>query len=151
MMSLKYAVTFFADRNYLMLDPNSEIQNFNPGVSISRGEFIYYIVKGLNFAKTPSGSFKDVNQTNPYYNEIMIAKKSGLISGSSTSYFEPNDPLIRSDLAVVVSKAIKILGISIQTHGFSEISEFTDAMSIPQNARSSMATLIQEKLLKTKN
>ena len=85
---------------------------FYPKKNITRGEFIKLIVEGLDIeSSAKSVDFKDVKTSDWFYSYLVIGWNEGIIEGSD-GYFYPNKNISREDMAVILSRALKIEGYS---------------------------------------
>lgn len=82
--------------------------NFNPEKKVTRAEFTTMLVKTLGVEVTlGQSSFKDVKSTEWFVAYVETAKTQGIISGA-TDLFKPNDKITRAEMAVMLSKALKL-------------------------------------------
>jgi len=114
---------------------------FKPYDEMTRAEFVSLLIKALNLRKVPVGSFADVNITHWAYNELMIAKNLGIISGDSNNYFYPENIITREEMAIIVTKAMKAAGKPIPGYATSVLDKYTDASEISSEAIYNMASL----------
>jgi len=114
---------------------------FKPYDEMTRAEFVSLLIKALNLRKVPVGSFADVNITHWAYNELMIAKNLGIISGDSKNYFYPDNIITREEMAIIVTKAMKAAGKPIPGYATSVLDKYTDASEISSEALYNMASL----------
>ncbi|MET1031404.1 S-layer homology domain-containing protein [Domibacillus tundrae] len=98
---------------------------FRPYTNVTRGQFLAYLVRAL---KLPDGdtAFKDVGPGSTLYTEIAAAKKAGIIAGTTDGLALPNEAITRSDVAVMLDRAMRLDG------GYTDRSPltFTDAKEI---------------------
>lgn len=81
---------------------------FNPEKNVTRAEFTTLLIKTLGLEVTlGQSSFKDIKSTEWYVAYVETAKTQGLISGA-TDLFKPNDKITRAEMAVMLSKALKL-------------------------------------------
>ncbi|WP_415841069.1 S-layer homology domain-containing protein, partial [Paenibacillus typhae] len=107
---------------------------FSPDRDITRAEFAAIIVRGLGLRlETSGGSFTDVKQADWYSSAIQTAYKYGLITGYEDGSFRPNDKITREQAMLIVSKAMKLTGLSekIAEQSASHVlGEFSDAGNV---------------------
>jgi peptide/nickel transport system substrate-binding protein len=70
----------------------------NPAKPITRGQFISWLVKGLQLETDTGYSFGDVPEDHPYFEAISTAAQNDIIEQNDT--FMPDDELLRGDAAV---------------------------------------------------
>lgn len=115
--------------------------HFAPNDKITRAEFVSLMVRAFNLNKTSAGSFSDVNPSNWFYKEVMTAKSLGIISGDKYNYFNPNKPITREDVAVIITRTLKAVGKPLPGSSTDILSKFTDKNSVSAYAAPSMASL----------
>ncbi|RJS59309.1 hypothetical protein CJ483_03850 [Bacillus sp. PK3_68] len=77
--------------------------------SVTRGQFVAFLVRALDLPSGDSG-FKDVGPGSSLYKDISAAKKAGLLLGNAEGYALANDPVTRSDVAVMLDRAMQLKG-----------------------------------------
>ncbi|OAH52588.1 hypothetical protein AWH48_14415 [Domibacillus aminovorans] len=82
---------------------------FRPYTEVTRGQFLAYLVRALDL---PAGTstFPDVPPTSRLYEDIAAAKKAGLILGNANGQALANQPVTRSDVAVMLDRAMQLKG-----------------------------------------
>jgi len=82
---------------------------FRPNSTITRGELIKSLVQsaGWNLSKSGSGIILDVPGRNPLSTYIETARVRGIIAPDAEGNFYPDAPATRSDVSVVIYKALK--------------------------------------------
>lgn len=134
---------------------------FGPSINMTRGEFARALARALELTEAetqttqttaprfqlPWGNtasedseeeslFEDVNEDNPYYEDIKAVYENGLISGTGNNCFSPNDPLTK---AQAVTACIRALGFQNQGIGYAT-QTFKDDGSIPSWAKEAYYT-----------
>ncbi|WP_164744156.1 S8 family serine peptidase [Paenibacillus barengoltzii] len=88
--------------------------NFHPTTQVTRAEFVSMLVRALELKADPNEvsviSFQDVPAGSWYEEAVKIATSKGLISGYSNGTFAPDQPITRAEIAVVLAKALEVLG-----------------------------------------
>ncbi|KGR91416.1 hypothetical protein CD30_06255 [Ureibacillus massiliensis 4400831 = CIP 108448 = CCUG 49529] len=82
---------------------------FRPNFSIARMH-VATILQNAGVKLTPirpGTTFKDVPTTHPYYDSIQALYRAGIVDGSN-GYFNPEQPLTRSQLAVILVNAFDL-------------------------------------------
>jgi len=113
-----------------------------PQKDITRAEFIAYLVKGLGLNASLLGNFVDVDKANPYYNEIGVAKKLGITSGTGNNRFDCDNILSRQDMMVLVNNALKIKEGALDNANTDVLAKFKDVGKIAGYASQSIANLV---------
>ncbi|OPA74242.1 glycoside hydrolase [Paenibacillus selenitireducens] len=120
---------------------------FGANTYITRAEVASVIVRALGIL--PDGSsagFTDVDAGSKYEREIAAAKKAGLIQGMTLSTFDPDAPVTREQLAVILTHALKSVGIEGAANTAS-LERYNDQANISAYAKSALATLVELKIL----
>lgn len=146
----KKAIEYLSGRDIIKgksVNPNL----FAPNDKITRAEFINLVVISLQFNKTPIGIFEDVKPEHWFYKNVIVAKNLGIISGMGNNLFYPNEPIKREDMAVILTRALKISGNPLPDHDLSILNKYSDKNDISDYALLSMAILNGEKILNGKS
>lgn len=117
---------------------------FLPESNITRAEFSALLVQALKL-NTADGTntFTDVKAGEWYEKYVIAAVKAGLIQGNGDGTFMPNGTLSRQDMAVIMSRAMKIAkGIETETDGKAYLT-FTDNGAIESYAQKAIATAVK--------
>nr|BAA12826.2 beta-1,4-endoglucanase [Ruminiclostridium josui] len=122
---------------------NADVKKINFNSSISRGEFLMWIVKTLDLNAKFSSNFSDVNKKGSYYNSVGIAKALGITSGVGNNKFNPNKAISREDMLVLTYKALKIVNKNLAKGNANDLKQFTDASKVSKNAVESVATIVK--------
>jgi M6 family metalloprotease-like protein len=128
---------------------------FNPEGTVTRAEFISWLVRGLELSKTEGQStkmkssaapipFKDVPGSKWYSDEISLAYRSG-ITGDNVS-FRPDDRITREEMAYMIAGALKFKGRSAnldEKQTEQQLKEFKDSNRIQAGMRQSVAEAVK--------
>lgn len=103
----KDAVLAVANRGWML---GTAADLFAPDAALTRAEAATIIVRalGLQSAAAGSRSFKDVPATHWAYQDIQIAKQSGLLQGISDDRFAPDQIMTREQMSMLLSRALKL-------------------------------------------
>jgi hypothetical protein len=103
---------------------------FNPGSTLTRGDFIVWLTKAMGIYRKGAGvaSYSDVASSSTYYDAVSIAKRYHLINGRSSSKFSPNKEITRQEAIVILSKALNLTGSKVKKA--TAISSFLDNETI---------------------
>lgn len=90
--------------------------NLSENMTITRGQFVSYVMKALNYDIEPSidGSFIDVDNMHSFAEDIYKAKLMGVISGAGGNRFNPDEP-------ITYNSAVKIM---VSALGYMKIAEY---------------------------
>ena len=83
---------------------------FDPDATVTRAEFA--AIMSRMFPQTPSKTnttpaFSDVSPEDWFYDAVMKAARSGLITGVDEEHFLPNSPISRQDSAVLMTRYLE--------------------------------------------
>lgn len=98
---------------------------FRPDQVVTRGQFAAFIARALDLTSS-SVTFKDVTKGNSLYKEINQAATAGIIMGYKDGNFKPDQTVSRSDMAVMLDRAMQLKGSYTKTISLS----YSDAGSI---------------------
>ena len=98
-------LTYAVEKSILKGDDKG---NINPDQSIKRSEFAAILVRALELPSTDATSiaFKDVKESDWFYNEVKIASQYGLVKGKEANVFKPSDNITREEMAVMIKRAV---------------------------------------------
>ena len=96
-----------------------EDKTFRPDLSITRAEFTALLARSFNlFPRAYSGRFEDVNASDWYAGIVETAYQYRLINGVDASHFDPNAPITREQIALMVMRAYDATEREITTSTF---------------------------------
>ena len=81
---------------------------FEPGRAVTRAEFTSMLVQSLELTEAGEVQFHDVETDRWYALPISIAYKAGIVSGKSRDTFEPDMPITREEMAVMLIKGYSL-------------------------------------------
>lgn len=120
---------------------------FHPSTDITRGDFLYSLVRALGLTARVNGNFSDVQENAYYYNEIAVAKALGIANGLDNDRFGSTHKITRQDMMVLTERALK-LGKKLNTQGeAADLERFTDKSGIASYAVNSVAAMVKEGLI----
>lgn len=103
-------------------DENGEL---NPDDYITRAEFVTMMNRAFKYSNKGKISFKDVAETDWYYDDISIAKTQGYFTGLEKNEAGPEVPLRREEAVTLLCRALKIEGVSEDNLQFSDSRSFS--------------------------
>lgn len=135
--------------------------SFGANLDISRGEFATMLVKALDLPINDgpydgddpvSPTFSDVKpdwDTWDYeYKYIETAARAGIVRGTEPGFFEPDEPLLRQEAAIMIARAM-----NLKTTGTPEAAQanleklFTDGKDVGYYAAQSVLAVTKAKLM----
>lgn len=129
-------INIVVDNNIMTLSGN----RFNPEGNMTRVEFVNALLKVLsdeNLNVTISNKFKDVQTSNPNYDNILRSQQLGLVYGYPDNTFKPDKAVLRSEAQSVISHITKDMDADT-----SVLNQFKDAAAIPAWAKKVYAKTI---------
>ncbi|WIM40169.1 S-layer homology domain-containing protein [Paenibacillus sp. PK4536] len=128
----------------LMLGVSDQELRFAPKQQLTRAQFAALVVRltgATESSNTPSNgtAFKDVSSNQWYYNAIMTAKSKGIITGINATSFQPNQPVSRQDMAVMLTRAFALKGTSNTS--------FADQAKIGNYARPAVSAVVSNGIM----
>ncbi|MCD1259440.1 S-layer homology domain-containing protein [Paenibacillus athensensis] len=117
---------------------------FNPDQNITRAEFAAIVVRGLGLKLEAAASpFSDVHAADWYNSAVQTAYAYDLISGFEDGTFRPMDAITREQAMTIISKAMKLAGISSEQASTSLLNGYQDADQAAAWAASGIAECLQ--------
>ncbi|MRN52169.1 endo-1,4-beta-xylanase [Paenibacillus monticola] len=134
------AIDAMAARNIIL---GTAENSFSPATSIKRADFISLLVKALDLQGIGNNEvlFSDVQKTDYYYDELVIAKDLGIAVGFADNLFKPNSNISRQDMMVLTTRALAAAGKQIEASG--SLGAYPDASSISNYAKDSALFLVK--------
>jgi hypothetical protein len=113
---------------------------FRPLSYISRAEFTRAIVKSANIpekqiSRNQELLFDDVEKNHPYFSFINTAVSTGIISGTGTKKFSPDDYLTKAQAATIIVRA---MGLEEASTASAAKTNFADDYKIPSWSKKSI-------------
>ena len=132
--------------NRLIVNGISE-STFDPDGQVTRAQFAAMLVRALGIHTTGQKiNFLDVNNSDWYADAIGAAVQSGIVAGYTDGNFQPNRPISRQELTVMLQRAAQFAGLSPlnQSLDYEQITkEFQDSKLTPTWAQDAMLEAIQ--------
>ncbi len=82
--------------------------NVNPDVNILRSEFVKIINRFFKYTEKADDNFNDVSSDKWYADEFLIAKKAGYITGDQNGNANPENPITRAEVCVILARILKL-------------------------------------------
>ena len=122
---------------------------FEPSRSITRAEFASIITKGLGLKPSATmPSFSDVSTPAWYGGVISTAVQYQLVTGFADGSFRPQQQITRAEAMVVLSRAMKLTGLQIDSSVDMEsaLQPFADQSDLPSWAHDAAVKTVQSGL-----
>ncbi|MDI4646365.1 S-layer homology domain-containing protein [Cohnella hashimotonis] len=121
---------------------------FAPEAQIQRADFMLILVRALGLTARTEDSFTDVSADAYYAEALSIAKRLGVAQGVGGNRFNPEAPITRQDMMVLVDKALTAANIPATRGTSTDLDAFADKFSVAAYAQSSAATLYKNGIIK---
>jgi len=125
---------------------NDEGTVYSPENQVTRAEFIQMMANALRLpqANANTSAYGDVTSDKWYYTAIMQAKSAGLLTGlTSNGNFDPDQPMLREEMAYVLAKVAEYCKISVPNTVVDLKTRFTDSATIDSKYASYVTTVIK--------
>jgi hypothetical protein len=120
---------------------------YSPHESITRADFLYFLIRTLGIDAAVDGNFDDVSSDAYYYKEIGIAKQLGITSGIGNNKFGVSLSITRQDMMVLTEKALRLSNKLNQAGAATDLDTFVDKDQIAPYAINSAAAMVKEGLI----
>ncbi|AZN40128.1 S-layer homology domain-containing protein [Paenibacillus albus] len=121
---------------------------FGPKADVSRAEFVTMIARALNLKAASTAPFSDVKAGSWYAESAAAAYEQGIITGTGANLFEPNKPITREEMAVIIAHVYENQIEHADTGGTdADIQSFQDSGTISSWAKEAVQTVVHEKLM----
>ncbi|MBT9141462.1 MAG: Amidase enhancer [Dehalococcoidia bacterium] len=127
--------------------------SFGPNSLVTRAQFAAFLIRSLRLAEAnpAAGRFSDVSPTAWYYGAVEAAHAAQLVGGYPDGSFRPDQPITRSEIAVMVVRALAPLVAAPVSSTSPEsvlASRFTDWNIIAAWAREAVAQAVEANIVK---
>ncbi|RAV05070.1 hypothetical protein DQG13_04105 [Paenibacillus sp. YN15] len=113
---------------------------FDPNGQLTRGQFIAMLVNMFDLTdSTAVSSFTDTARDAWYYPSVATAQKLGIVDGREDGTFGVDERISRQDLAVMLHRASKILGL--EGESAAAAAPFADQADIAEYAAEAVAAM----------
>ncbi|SEP13833.1 S-layer homology domain-containing protein [Paenibacillus sp. OV219] len=120
--------------------------SFSPKKHVTRAEFAAMLVRALGLTPTGQAPFHDVPSTAWYAKDVAAVQEAGLVNGYGDGSFHPNADISRQELAVILSKVLKLLDVT-GIEGPKHVT-YGDAQSFAGFAEASILAVTESGLMK---
>ncbi len=115
---------------------------FAPDKKITRADNTILLLRVLGKTAEFTENFDDVYPSKYYYNEIGIAKALGIASGIGDNLFDPDQLILRQDMATLAYRVLNAEGILTSIPNTGKLNVFSDVNQIDFYARDAMAACV---------
>ncbi len=118
---------------------------FYPNDIVTREEFVKIIVEAFKiYDENATADFDDVDESRWSYGYIASGVRAGIIKGISDTEFNPAGTITRQDMAVIINRTAKLLGLDLA----GDSSVFTDDAQIAPYAKDAVGALADAGIIK---
>lgn len=124
--------------------------NYSPAQNMIRGDFMLMLYRALDLSATSKSNFSDVPAGSYYYTAIATAKTLDIAKGYD-GLFMPNESITREDAMVLVARALKVSGKTLNSGSIRDLNIYKDKGSVSDYAVSSVSALVKAGIVKGSN
>ncbi|WP_018754281.1 phosphodiester glycosidase family protein [Paenibacillus terrigena] len=122
-------------------------RTYAPISNITRADFVAMLVRTLELSANVTGSFKDVNSDDYYYEALGTAKALNIIEGTGDGIFNPKEKISRQDMFTITARALNTARNLKMTASAETLTGFADHTKVAAYAADSLAGMIKEGLI----
>lgn len=125
---------------------------FAPGEDMTRAQFTTMLVKALALPskKSSKKSFSDVKETDWFKDALDTAYEYNIISGKPDGRFAPNEPVTRSQVAIMLHRTMELGFINDMTKVNTDKKEFSDVEKLDAKTKEAIDALYQAGIIQGK-
>ncbi|CAM4448352.1 hypothetical protein FHS16_004159 [Paenibacillus endophyticus] len=114
---------------------------FEPTRAVTRAEFVQQLLGSLGLIDVKAvSSLNDLTEGAWYYSAVASAEKLGIVKGKANGSFGGGETITREDMAVMLSRAAVIAGISTDGQG-AALQAFKDQVAIAAYAEEAVIAM----------
>lgn len=133
------AVETMASKGFI---DGSSSTDFSPDSTVTRIEYLAWLVRTLGLSADFNANFSDIHATNQYYEEIGIARALGITVGFGGN-FNPGAEITRQDIAVMTMRALRAADPLFQAGISGDLKEFTDSGQVAGYAAEDLSAMVK--------
>ncbi|TVX93821.1 S-layer homology domain-containing protein [Paenibacillus agilis] len=129
------------------------VSGFNPNGKVTRAEFAAMLVRAAGWKSSSElklTNFKDVQAGDWFAGAVQVAAERGLVKGMQDGTFQPDAPITREQMAVMIERFMELVDTELQANSETSLNlgeRYKDASHISSWAQSSMERLVSSKLM----
>lgn len=121
---------------------------FTPKAAMKSGDFALIVMRMFDLKSDVAGSAPEVPQ-NSYYSEAVTSLVGqGIIQSFEGEQFNPDTPITRQDLMVILYQAMIKSGMELKKGEVAELNRFADSNKVKNNAKEAISALVAEGIVK---
>ena len=124
--------------------------HFAPDAAMTRAQFASIVVRALGLPQKDAVPFTDVKKGDWHHTAVAAAYHYGLVSGKTTTIFDPNGTISRQEAASMAARAAKYCGMDTKMSEYeiqNTLTLFEDYPSVGGWARESVAFCYSRNIL----
>ncbi|MBP3962264.1 S-layer homology domain-containing protein [Paenibacillus lignilyticus] len=121
--------------------------SFGPKAKVTRAEFVTMLVRALGLKATSTAPFTDVNADSWYADATAAAYENDITSGTSAGKFEPNKPITREEMALMITRVYEKQHGQATSGSAADIDAFQDKNAISSWAKEAVEAAVHAGLL----
>ncbi|HAS00310.1 MAG TPA: scaffolding protein [Brevibacillus sp.] len=121
---------------------------FTPKAAMKGGDFALIVMRMFDLKPDVAGNTPDVSQDSYYSGAITSLKDQGIIQGFEGEQFNPDTPITRQDLMVILYQAMIKSGMELKKGEAAELNRFADSNQVKNNAKEAISALVAEGIVK---
>jgi uncharacterized protein YaeQ len=124
---------------------------FAPGEDMTRAQFTTMLVKALALpSKKSEKAFSDVKESDWFKEALDTAVEYEIISGKPDGRFAPNESVTRSQVAIMLQRAMQIKFINNMTKVNTDKKEFTDVAKLDEKTKAAIEAIYKAGIISGK-
>jgi hypothetical protein len=122
--------------------------SFTPAATVTRAQFVQALYQAAD-APSVDGklTFTDVDASSAYANAVIWASSKGIVTGTSSTSFNPDGALTRETAMTMIYRAFSALSITEKAADANTLTAYQDNASISSWATSAMKILVGMKII----
>ena len=136
------AAEFILPKLSSLMEPDGELEADRP---VSRAEFCWMFNRMMGIAASDVPTFADIPEDAYYRNAVGFLEHFGVVAGTESGDFEPDEPLTREEAFVIIAnfftafENVKLVDSTSDDY----FARYTDADEIKPEHRDAVATMVQ--------
>lgn len=109
--------------------------SYSPVQTITRADAVVMIMRLFDLQAQATHSFTDIAQADYYYEDVNAARTLGIVRGSGSGEFRPEQPVTRQEMMLMLDSAMLAAGKERPVVRGEALAEFRDASQVSSYAR----------------
>ncbi|MFD2673625.1 S-layer homology domain-containing protein [Marinicrinis sediminis] len=125
--------------------------SYQPMKEVKRADFLLLLMQTLGLNMTYTDQFADVDRSAYYADAVGAAKKLGIVHGTGSGLFHPQQQISRQDMMVMINQAMAVAGHLSSEGDRQALDAFKDVDQIAAYALDSVSVLVKEGIVSGSN